>query len=725
MSSPAGPSPAAPSPNASATLVVVGAGPRATGLLERIAANAPELSGGRRLHIHLVDPYPPGAGRVWRLEQSPLLRMNSMAEDVTMFTDESVVCDGPIRHGPSLAQWAERVRSGELRVPLEPDLEDELAGLSGSTFPTRRLQSAYLTWVFQHTADSLPPNITVEVHRKHAVRITGPRRGTQSVWLDGEPVPLTADVAVLALGHLDALPDRQERVLAAFARDHGLTYLPPEFSADSDLSGIRPGEAVLMRGFGLAFVDLMVLLTEGRGGTYTEGPRGTLRYHPCGQEPVLYVGSRRGVPYHSKIGYPLTGERPPLPRFFGPDAVDALLARPGRLDFQRDIWPLIAKEIGYGYYHRLFTAHPERTTVNWPQFEEKYAAVDHGSAELQALVAASIPDRADRLDLEALDRPLEGLRFGGPEALQDYVRSYIGLDIARRADPRHSADLGAFLALLSAYGNLPRLIASGAIAPRSRLRDIDGWWHGFFSYLASGPPGPRLEQMLALSRAGIVNFVGADMRITTDHERGVFRAGSAGLPGEVEATALIESRLPAATVSRTRDRLLRRLHEDGAGGEEVLRDGERNIRTGLLTVSAEDARVLDGQGRAHPRRFALGAHTNARSFAAFARPGTNAPAFRQNDSTARALLRLLGEIAEQASESLSGTLSEPQSGSLSESRPGSMSGSLSGRMSESASEGLARPVSESGSESVSERLVEPACAPTAAAPDDRKEATWA
>jgi hypothetical protein len=85
-----------------AALVVVGAGPRATGLLERIAANAPELwSGERELRIHLVDPHPPGPGRIWRHEQSPLLRMNSMAEDVSMFTDESATIDGPVRQGRS------------------------------------------------------------------------------------------------------------------------------------------------------------------------------------------------------------------------------------------------------------------------------------------------------------------------------------------------------------------------------------------------------------------------------------------------------------------------------------------------------------------------------------------------------------------------------------------------------------------------------------------------
>jgi hypothetical protein len=226
------------------------------------------------------------------------------------------------------------------------------------------------------------------------------------VWLEGRPRPLPADLVVLTLGHLDAELDDEQREFAAYAHEHGLTHLPPDFTADSDLSALRPGEPVLVRGFGLAFVDLMVLLTEGRGRRY-EGDA----YVPSGREPVLYVGSRRGVPYHSKIGYDGSGERPPLPRFLGPAEIDGLLARPGGFDFRRDVWPLVEKELGFAHYHRLFTAHPERTTIAWTDFEEKYAAAD-GVVEREALVASAVPDPRDRLDLAALDRPLD--RAGRP-----------------------------------------------------------------------------------------------------------------------------------------------------------------------------------------------------------------------------------------------------------------------------------------------------------------------
>ena len=54
------------------------------------------------------------------------------------------------------------------------------------------------------------------------------------------------------------------------------------------------------------------------------------------------------------------------------------------------------------------------------------------------------------------------------------------------------------------------------LTPRSESEDLAGWWMNLFSYLASGPPGPRLEEILALSEAGVVRFLGADVDVVLD-----------------------------------------------------------------------------------------------------------------------------------------------------------------------------------------------------------------
>src|SRR5690606_37984250 len=97
------------------------------------------------------------------------------------------------------------------------------------------------------------------------------------------------------------------------------------------------------------FIDIMALLGEGRGGRFVPSPAdgdpGRLSYLPSGREPVLWVGSRRGVPYHSKV---CAESVPAGPEAFEHLTSEALLAREdadGTLDVRRDVEPLIAAEI--------------------------------------------------------------------------------------------------------------------------------------------------------------------------------------------------------------------------------------------------------------------------------------------------------------------------------------------------------------------------------------------
>src|SRR6185295_11936883 len=180
------------------------------------------------LDVHLVDPYPPGAGRIWRHAQPPLLAMNSMAADVTMYTDESVVCEGPIAPGPSFWEWA------QTGPEVGPELVDELRAVTASTFPSRRLQSEYLGWVLRDVASRLPAGMRVHVHRATAVGLDD-EGDAQVVRLD-DGRALRVDAVVLASGHLDATPTEDELALTARAAEHGLRYLPPEQTTDTDLS---------------------------------------------------------------------------------------------------------------------------------------------------------------------------------------------------------------------------------------------------------------------------------------------------------------------------------------------------------------------------------------------------------------------------------------------------------------------------------------------------------
>ena len=453
-----------------------------------------------------------------------------------------------------------------------------------------------------------------------------------------------------ALGHTGAIPDDQHALLLDFAGRHGLFYLPPAFTADADTSAIEAGSPVIVRGMGLAAVDLTVLLTEGRGGRFVRTDDGRLSYLPSGREPQLVLGSRRGVPYHSKISSQLVGESP-RPTFFTP-AVAAELARSSiRLDFTEHVWPLIAKEMLWGYYRELFTGHPERVSAEWSQFAAAFTLLEPASLvgaddeELRALVTASVPDAVDHLFLCEFDRPLAGARFETGDDLQSAVRDYIRRDLALRTRPEHSATQGLFIALLTSLFTLSDIVDSPKWSATSRVRDLNGWWPGYFSYIASGPPAHRLEELLALSEAGIVQFIGGDMWVEADEVSGEFRAGGPNSDRVVTASALVDARLPETRVAQSDNAVLRSLVASGAGLEERVKDDDVDDATGRLAVAGHDTRILTAAGERSERRYAIGPYTNTPFVGAFSRPRTNAIAFRENDRVARAVLVHLAELA--------------------------------------------------------------------------------
>lgn len=622
-------------------VVFIGGGPRTAGVLERIAANRPEVFDGP-VQFHVVEPHVPGSGRIWRYDQDPGLLLNSMAADITMFTDESVACEGPANSGPGLVEWGACVLDGSITdVPEFPQaLRRQLQSLTGTTFPTRQLQSQYLEWFFRRAAKAL--NRSVTTHRTAAVDVAVLGDGRHEVTLANGRT-LHADILVTALGHTDSRPDAASTCYADFAARHGGYHAAPSYTTDVDYSPIAPGEDVIVSGMGLAFVDLLVILMEGRGGRFEETSDGGLRYLPSGREPKLWAGSRRGVPYHSKISTALRGQAPGPLQFFTPAAIESLLQRHGELDFHQHLWPLVAKEAGYYYYREILTGSPERAAMDWDTFAAQYAPLDWYSSGRARLVAAAVPDTGLHLDLERLDRPFDGRRFAGHHAVQDAVAGYIEHDLALRDSPDHPETLALFLALLHVYMEVGRVVPAERLNARSQ-QTVHGWWHGFFSFVDSGPPPHRLRQMLALHRAGLLQFLGPNLEVTADEDTGTFRATSPQSGFVVAAKAFIEARLPSTSVARSLNPVLASLHRSGLGTGQQLLTADGIHSTGKLLVTSQH-RLVGADGKPQDTMFGIGPGTSGWGAGAFARPRTNAAPFRENDALARTILSVTRDLA--------------------------------------------------------------------------------
>ncbi|GAA2167187.1 FAD-NAD(P)-binding protein [Humibacillus xanthopallidus] len=618
------------------SIAFVGAGPRTLGIVERLASRLRQQTSGEAIELHVIDPHPPGGGRIWRDAQSPLLWMNSEAQDVTVFTDESVQCEGPLDPGPSLAEWAQWTRptsaGGELTGPR--------------AFAPRVLQARYLSWAWERATARLPDRVTVH---HHATRATALVDSTADSLADSsgsaQRIELAtgssveADLVVLAQGYLEQAPGIEEQRLLDAADEAGLTYLPSGHTADIDLSGLRPGEPVLVRGMGLAFVDLVVLLGEGRGGRFS-GDGAALTYHPSGKEPVLHVGSRRGVPYHAKLGYEIrdSGSGPAPLRHLTRERLGSLGDGRSALDYRTQVWPLVVLELAVAHYRRLFEAHPERTRGTVEDLERALTVTDVTGSGLVDAAAPHLLDPTDVFDIALIDRPLAPLVSGSTPAdeVEARVVEHVEHDLRRRADPARSSDRAVFDTLLGVYAALADLVVTGRLLDEDRVRRVEGDFHGLFSFLASGPPPRRLAELLALHRAGVVRFVGPDLTLGVEDGRFVARSGHR----VVRARAAVEARLPRPDSALVNDPLVAGLLATGElrSRPVVAADGTP-LGSGQLVADAR-GRAVRADGSVHPRRFLLGpAVSGSAGAGGFSRPGFGGPGLRQNDAVAADLLR--------------------------------------------------------------------------------------
>lgn len=547
----------------SRTLVVVGAGPRTTGVLLALAA-LPEVPA---TDIHVVDPYPAGPGRIWRADQPGQVWMNNTSDEITVYADGDDSVPGALA-GPTLAQW-----------------------VGARRFVPRREAAAYLRDAFDRAVAALTdparhPGVTVTEHRTRAERVTAVDGGVRHVRLADGTV-LRAAAVLLAQGHLDVDPGDPGTA--------GVGHVPPGYTVDQDFSGIPAGADVLVRGFGLAFIDLMEILTEGRGGRFARTAGDAVpTYVPSGREPVLWVGSRRGVPYRSK---PVDGPPTVELRHLVPETLDRVPRTPDG-------------QLASGHLRRLLTA----------ELHGQWSAVTD-----------------EPLDLGRIDRPLDGLAFPGRAAVEREVEKIALTNLVRATDRRHPQDGVLYSTLVASYFVLHSLLAEGLLDEEDRA--LVAQVEGSFSYVCSGPPPERLGNLLALHRAGLVRFLGPDTRVRRNAGEGPrFRADSPVVGGApVTADHLVDARLAQVTVPSVTDPVLRGLL---AAGELVAGTGASGAAESVFVVDG-DNRAVGVDGVARDGLFLVGPSTSDPVREGFGRPGQRTRLFPANRRVAEAVVDAL------------------------------------------------------------------------------------
>lgn len=714
-------------------------------MLERLVSLAAKRFSGRQdtaLVIHLIDPYPPGAGVVWRTDQPESLLMNTTIAEQTVFPDSSCafLADDEEPTGPSMAQW---YRDNGGTEPLD------------STFPSRALYGRYLRDAYARIRRSAPKCVEIVEHRTKVESVidlpsidlpAGLPSSDSSSTSSEPPTPapeqlvrcqdgttIIASAVVLAVGHIPSAQPEERARLAAFAERTGGLYLPQGLPAEAPVAEVAPGDRVIVRGMGLNYFDLQTLFTHERGGRFEPLPGGRLRYVPSGQEPQLALGSRRGIPYRSK---PICHEHPRAPwplRYFTKDNI-ALLAglddlegdRKAAARFNDQLWPLILADLRFAYYRTLFEVRPEAfsgdagqlreaiaeavsrhlTRRTWQETHPEAAAQDEADAARQGRVTREafawseieeslVPDASDRMSLHELLNPLEGELFVSrrPDengSLHEWMLDFLRTDLDNSlAGPGGSPEKSLFNVLWQSRLLLKDLIVAGHIDRVSIDMEICGWFESFVSGICDGPPPQRIAELLALAEAGIVSFIGPDMRIEENSDvarvddvsaenfratesaratgaprpggegtRGsdlssdpspegrrpeIFTVTSAQVAGELTGGVVIDAASPTNSVARAADVLLYGMLERGqlTAARLTLDDGREKFLNGLA-LTPRPYRTIDVDGLVHPRRFALSIQLSAKQWglAIAANPGTDAATLNDSHAAAEAILDL-------------------------------------------------------------------------------------
>ena len=615
------------------TIAVVGAGPRGTSVLERIlAALKGSQHKSRMLRILVFDPFEPGAGRVWSTAQSRLFLMNTPSLFPTVAPER--VHDG--EPGLSFEQWRASGGDGALLGSVETE---ELANLNRGSYPPRALYGRYLRHVFDTVISALKeqPQITeLQVMRAEVRHLqqtdSGYELGAQPVSKhyphphdEGKATTFIADAVVLALGHVPAHLNPTQSAIAAAAEDANLSYQGPNVPSDVDWEQIRPGQHVLVRGLGLNFFDVMIALTVGRGGEFRQvngGPGRELEYWPSGNEPKIMAASRRGTPYRAKSCIDdFIAPSVKLEYFDGEVLVQKIAEQRAinpnaAASFEAHVWPLLHRDVLLAYYRTAAERLPGRFLIDPQEFITRLIAVldaEHQEgakvwvSEAQRLVAECAPELGF-LDVRGLGHPFAGRGFNSAKEYQKTVREYLEADALSSAGGEKDPLKMAIGTLNAGRMVLKNMIAEGLITDDSRLTEVQGWFEPLVEGLASGPPVQRIEELAALARAAIVDFIGPDPEFGIDPVSQVFTAASPWVDApNYTAPVLVEAMMPANRVLQTASPLLCQLLEDELAAPLIMRSIEGEPIQGQgLDVVGTPYRMVDAQGIAHRAIFVIG-----------------------------------------------------------------------------------------------------------------------
>ncbi|WP_031089073.1 FAD/NAD(P)-binding protein [Streptomyces sp. NRRL WC-3549] len=480
-------------------LAIVGGGPTCTYVLERLAALVHAHDTSAPLEIVVYDLSGEfGPGQVHSPDQTRTSYLNRVVGQVAFAADESVVDAGPLlpaAERPTLLDWCRK----KFQETGDPRFD-----LAAEDWPKRYVHGLALKDQFKRYVEILRASdgVTVTLRRSEVVDLE--ERGDRFALLTADgAAPYEADYVLMLTGHSSNRPelDPHQAAWAAFAAQHGKHLIPNAYPLERSLDPARtgPGTTVACLGMGLTGIDVLLYLTEGRGGTFERDGDGQLRYRPTGAEPDSIVAfSRSGLftfarPYNEKERDIATLEYKGA--FLTTAAVAELRRTVGvvnviggheklQLDFEAHVFPLVHLEMALIYYSTLYGPEFRESAVRVvrPAYDKFLADAEAFSDHHEAAAFLLAPlDELARSVAAQVDEALSGRRtVAGQPVLEGALRTFLTVVYGAEQTAR-----------LLTHAGRPREFAAAVAAARSPWRHAERAAENVFSWERTISPVPR------------------------------------------------------------------------------------------------------------------------------------------------------------------------------------------------------------------------------------------
>ncbi len=520
-------------------IAIIGFGPKGLYGFERILAHLKANHINQKVEIHLFNKTDfMGSGDVYRSDQPEFLLMNFANKHINIWTEKPPhpVVDYPI----SLSEFIAH-KNQQTIIQIDP------------LFSSRSVVGAYLENGFNQLCKNIPKNVVLHQHVSEVNSIE--KRGSSySVrYKENDECYISNDFEniLITTGH--------QRHKDLRKSNNKVNFIYP---VKEKFKNIHESQTVAIKGMGLTFIDAVLALTEGRGGTFTQKENGNLSYKASGHEPkYIYPFSKSGWPMVPKYNFNQVQEKK---LYFHKLKYKKL----SKFNFSKDLLPLIKQDMEFAYYHTLFNYENDSLEFNY----------DYAKINRQINNFHKKNPQYERFSINTLLEPELDHAKSIHHNVLDYLTAFTDektLSVAKRAQ----LQAAAVWRLISPLFN--EVYSFSGLEPDSQ-QEFDQYYFSKFNRIAYGPPPINLKKILAVAEAGFLDFNFAKNPKVEPQEKHFWLRRELS---EIQCDILIDARIPKNSIEKEATGLFLNMYKNGLAKPHFNRDDNSIYASGTIEIN--------------------------------------------------------------------------------------------------------------------------------------------